>query len=101
MPGTILSSASEALNYALNPRSIAIIGASEHVNKVGGRPIAYLQRFGFAGRIYPINPNRESVQGLRSYSDLAGLPEAPDLAIVATPAPSVMSAVEACAARCV
>ena len=68
-------------------KSIAIIGASDQPNKVGGRPIAYLQRFGFAGRIYPINPNRESVQGLRTYRDLSALPEAPDLAIIATPAP--------------
>ena len=87
-----------SVTYALAPKSIAIIGASEQANKVGGRPIAYLQRFNFAGRIYPINPNRESVQGLRSYRDLSALPEAPDLAIIATPAQTVMSAVDACAA---
>src|SRR5712691_3074061 len=97
MPGTILSSPSETLNYALNPGSIAIIGASEHPNKVGGRPIAYLKRFGFAGRIYPINPNRESVQGLRTYRDLGALPEVPDLAIIATPGHTVMPSIEACA----
>ena len=66
---------------------------------MGGRPIAYLQRFGFAGRIYPINPNRDLVQGLRAYRDLSTLPEVPDLAIIATPAQSVLSAVDACAAR--
>jgi len=87
-----------SVTYALDPKSIAIIGASEQANKVGGRPLAYLQRFGFAGRIYPINPNRESVQGLRTYRDLSALPEAPDLAIIATPAQAVMSAVDACAA---
>jgi acyl-CoA synthetase (NDP forming) len=87
-----------SVTYALDPKSIAIIGASEQANKVGGRPIAYLQRFGFAGRIYPINPNRDSVQGLRTYRDLSELPEAPDLAIIATPAQTVMSAVDACAA---
>src|SRR5215467_13622267 len=87
-----------SVTFALDPKSIAIIGASEQANKVGGRPIAYLQRYGFAGRIYPINPNRESVQGLRTYRDLSALPEAPDLAIIATPAQTVMSAVDACAA---
>jgi acyl-CoA synthetase (NDP forming) len=96
--GTSVSSPQDAVAYALQPRSIAIIGASEHANKVGGRPIAYLQRFGFAGRIYPINPNRDSVQGLRAYRDVAALPEVPDLAIIATPASSVLSAVDACAA---
>ena len=89
----------DSIEFALAPRSIAIIGASEHTNKVGGRPIAYLQRFGFAGRVYPINPNRDSVQGLRAYRDLATLPEVPDLAIIATPAQSVLSTVAACAAR--
>jgi acetate---CoA ligase (ADP-forming) len=87
-----------SVTSALDPKSIAVIGASEQANKVGGRPIAYLQRFGFAGRIYPINPNRESVQGLRAYHDLSALPEAPDLAIIATPSQTVMSAVDACAA---
>src|SRR5262245_37653226 len=97
MPETVMSSASESVAFALNPQSIAIIGASEHANKVGGRPIAYLQRFGFSGRIYPINPKRDSVQGLRSYADLASLPEAPNLAIIATPSHTVMTAVDACA----
>lgn len=88
----------DTVSYALNPRSIAIIGASEHVNKVGGRPLAYLQRFGFSGRIYPINPNRTSVQGLPAYADISMVPEAPDLAIIATPAHTVMAAVDSCAA---
>lgn len=87
-----------SVSHALEPKSIAIIGASDQPNKVGGRPIAYLQRFGFGGRIYPINPNRESVQGLRTYRDLTALPESPDLAIIATPAQTAIAAVDACAA---
>ena len=96
-PDTPVSSASDAIACALDPRSIAIIGASEHPHKVGGRPIAYLRRFGYAGRIYPINPNRDVVQGLRTYRDLTALPEAPDLAIIATPGAAVMAAIDACA----
>ena len=72
----------DALRFALEPRSIALIGASENPNKIGGRPLLYLQRFGYRGRLYPINPNRAEVQGVRSYPDLASLSEAPDLAIV-------------------
>ncbi|MNR36767.1 hypothetical protein D3C85_1547320 [compost metagenome] len=52
-----------------DPSSVAIIGASDDPNKVGGRPIHYLRKFGYAGRILPINPKRESVQGLRCYAD--------------------------------
>lgn len=83
----------------LRPRSIAIVGASDSVHKVGGRPIAYLQRFGYRGRIYAINPHRPTVQGLATFSDVAALPEAPDLAVVATPPADVLPAVEACAKR--
>ena len=55
----------DALRVALAPRSIALIGASENPNKIGGRPLAYLSRFGFQGAIYPINPTRAEVQGVR------------------------------------
>jgi len=83
----------------LDPRSIAVIGASENPHKIGGRPIHYLGRFGFRGRIYPINPNRPEIQGHRSYPDLASLPEAPDLVIVAVPGAAAVQAVDDCAAR--
>jgi acyl-CoA synthetase (NDP forming) len=90
---------SSTLSAALNPSSVAIVGASDNPNKVGGRPLLYLSRFGFKGRVYPINPTKDRVQGFRSYADLASLPEAPDLAIIATPGESVSQAVDACAAR--
>ncbi|MDB5581389.1 MAG: CoA-binding domain protein, partial [Bradyrhizobium sp.] len=51
------------LRAALDPKSVAIIGASENPNKVGGRPVHYLQKFGFKGKIYPINPTRTVIQG--------------------------------------
>jgi acyl-CoA synthetase (NDP forming) len=86
-----------SLQYALNPGAIAVIGASEHPNKVGGRPLAYLARFGYRGRVYPINPNRASVQGLVAYPNLAALPEVPDLAVIATPTVATVRAVAECA----
>ena len=51
------------LKAALDPKSIAIIGASENPNKVGGRPVHYLTKFGFKDKIYPINPSRPEIQG--------------------------------------
>ncbi|HSF48942.1 MAG TPA: acetate--CoA ligase family protein [Burkholderiales bacterium] len=92
-------SASNAIAAALAPKSIAIIGASDNPNKVGGRPVDYLKRFGFQGPIYPINPARESVQGVRCYPDLASLPEAPDLAIVALAGEGVAGAIRACTVK--
>jgi acyl-CoA synthetase (NDP forming) len=83
----------------LSPSSIAIIGASTDPNKVGGRPLLYLSRFGYRGRVYPVNSNRDVVQGVRAFPDAASLPEAPDLAIVAVPSGQAHEAVTACAER--
>ena len=86
-----------ALRRALAPRSIAVIGASDNAHKIGGRPIAYLARFGFQGKVFPINPARPEVQGLRSYQGLKDLPEVPDVAIIALPGDLAVQAVAECA----
>jgi acyl-CoA synthetase (NDP forming) len=87
------------LKAALDPRSVAIIGASENPNKVGGRPVHYLDKFGFKGKIFPINPSRPEVQGHRCYKSLGDLPEAPDMVIVAVAGDNAIGAVEDCAAH--
>lgn len=86
-----------ALRRALAPRSIAVIGASDNPHKIGGRPISYLSRFGFEGQVFPINPARAEVQGLRSYKALGELPEVPDVAIIAVPGDLAVQAVDECA----
>ncbi|MGE3679726.1 MAG: acetate--CoA ligase family protein, partial [Burkholderiales bacterium] len=87
------------LKAALAPRSIAVVGASDNPEKIGGRPIKYMLRYGYRGRLYPVNPGRAEVQGLKAYPDVAALPEAPDLAIVAVPGAAAVDAVADCAAR--
>jgi acetate---CoA ligase (ADP-forming) len=87
------------LQAALDPRSVAIIGASENPNKVGGRPVHYLDKFGFKGKIFPINPSRSEVQGYKCYQGLADLPEAPEMVIVAVAGDKAIGAVEDCAAH--
>lgn len=87
---------SAGLDKALDPRSIAVIGASENPNKIGGRPLLYLSRFGYRGQVYPINPNRPEVQGLRAYKRLADAPEPPDLAIIAVPGEAALEALDEC-----
>lgn len=84
------------LEAALSPRSVAVIGASDNPHKVGGRPILYMQRYGFRGAIYPINPVRSSVQGLRAFAWLHDLPEVPELAIVAVGGDEAVRAVQDC-----
>ncbi|MGB3071587.1 MAG: acetate--CoA ligase family protein [Ottowia sp.] len=85
------------LQAALQPRSIAIIGASQNPDKIGGRPVDYLQRFGYRGKVYPVNPGRPEVQGLRAWPSVDALPEAPDLAIIAVPRAEATEAVQQCA----
>ncbi len=85
------------LGVALDPASIAIIGASENPDKIGGRPVNYLARFGFRGAVFPINPNRREIQGLPSFPALSALPHAPDVAIIAVPGAAAVAAVDECA----
>jgi len=87
------------LKAALDPRSVAIIGASDNPNKVGGRPVHYLEKFGFKGEIFPINPSRPEVQGYKCYKSLDDLPEAPEMVIVAVAGDNAIGAVEDCAAH--
>jgi acyl-CoA synthetase (NDP forming) len=88
-----------ALDAMVRPRSVAIIGASDDATRIGGRPIAYMQRQGFAGAILPVNPNRATVQGLPAFANVAALPAAPDVAIVAVPGEAAVQAVDDLGAR--
>lgn len=83
----------------LAPQSVAIIGASDDPLRIGGRPIAYMLAQGFTGRILPVNPNRTHIQGLPAFSCVADLPQAPDVAIVAVAAASVVEVIAQLAAR--
>lgn len=82
----------------LHPASVALYGASDDVDKMGGRPVQFLKRTGFAGRIYPINPRRDELQGLKAWPSLQSLPEVPDQVFVLTPTETVIPAVRECAA---
>lgn len=81
------------LEALLNARSVAVIGASADAGKISGRPIAYMLRRGYQGAIYPVNPARKEVQGLRCYPSIAAIGQAVDLAIVGTAAAHVEDAI--------
>jgi len=89
--------AAARLRTVLNPESVAVIGASENPNKIGGRPLAYLSRFGFKGKVYPINPKRSEAQGFTAYPNLAALPEKPQVAVIVVPGELAVQGVEECA----
>lgn len=77
--------------------SIAIIGATEREGAMGRLPVEYLQRFGYAGRMFPVNPKGGSVLGLPAYESVASINQPIDLALIMVPATAVHDAVAACA----
>lgn len=84
----------ERLKYALNPRSIAVVGASRYPTKVGNKVVAELMEWGYAGTIYPVNPRATEVLGLKSYPTLRDIKKEVDLVFVAVPAHLVRSILE-------
>ena len=87
------------LHRLLQPRSVAVIGASADPTKTTGRPIGYLQRHGFEGAIWPVNPRAAEIGGLPCFPDVASLPGAPDVAIVLVGPERAEAAVRDLAAR--
>lgn len=87
------------LDPLLQPRSIAMVGASNNAGRIGGMPLDLLRHFGYAGRVYPVNPKYEDVFGYRCYRDVESLPEAPDLVVLAIAAEEVTAMLERCHAR--
>lgn len=87
------------LDALVRPRSVAVIGASDEPARIGGRPIAYMTSQKFQGELWPVNPRRPTVQGLKSYDSVAALPGAPDVAIIAVPVELAIQAVEDLGAR--
>lgn len=80
----------------LNPTSVALVGASDNPASTAARPQAYLRRAGYSGRVYPINPKRETVLGAQAWPSLGALPEVPEHVFVLTPTESVLPIVEEC-----
>ena len=87
------------LDKLFAPRSIALIGASNREKSVGQVVARNLFHSGFAGPVMPVNPKAEAVEGVLAYPDVAGLPFAPDLAVICTPPDTVADLVGQLGAR--
>lgn len=88
-----------SINALLTPKSVAVIGASADRSRIGGRPIWWMLEAGYEGQIYPVNPNRDEIQGLKAYPSIDALPEAPNAAIIAVPAQHVADTLRQLGAR--
>jgi acetyltransferase len=86
------------LEKFFNPKSVAIVGASRQKGKVGYEILRSMLDAGFPGKIFPVNPQADSIEGLKCYHDLNAIGQAPDLVIIVVPAKAVASVMQQCAA---
>ncbi|AOZ02643.1 hypothetical protein BKK81_25895 [Cupriavidus sp. USMAHM13] len=81
----------------LNPRAVAIVGASDELQKWGGSMLALLRKFHYGGQIYPVNPKSQEVQGLPAFASVRAIAAPVDMALVAVPNERVLDAIRDCA----
>jgi acetyl coenzyme A synthetase (ADP forming)-like protein len=93
----VFAGAARSLRALLNPRSVALVGASRRPGTIGHSLLANLRKGGFKGPIFPVNPETEEIDGLRCYGSVAAIGQPIDLGVIAVPAAMVREAVEACA----
>jgi acetyltransferase len=85
------------LDAIFSPRSVAVIGATETAGSVGRTVLMNLIQTPFGGAVYPVNPKRNSILGIKAYPDIKSVPEPVDLAVIVTPAASVPGLIGQCA----
>jgi acetyltransferase len=88
-----------SLNSLFAPKSVAVVGASRRDGTLGKMFVDTLVGMNYKGRIYPINPKANEIDGLRCFPDIGSIPEIPDLAIVLLPKEMVFTAIEALAQK--
>ena len=84
------------LDAVFNPKTVAVIGATDEPGSVGRTLMWNLVSNPFGGTIYPVNPNRDNALGIKAYPSIEAVPAQVDLAIIATPAPTVPGIIEEC-----
>lgn len=89
----------QQIDRLLRPKSVAVVGASDRHGALGATLLNNLVQYEFAGDIYPVNPKREEIAGLKCYPSVNELPEGIDCAVLAIPRPFVLDTVRGLAAR--
>ena len=87
------------LSPIFSPQSVAVIGATETIGSVGRTILENLIKGGFAGVIYPVNPKRDTVLGIKAYTSILTVPATPDLAVIITPPATVPAIVKDCGVK--
>ncbi|MBN2316464.1 MAG: CoA-binding protein, partial [Sedimentisphaerales bacterium] len=86
-----------SLEHFFNPKSVAIVGASHTKGKVGYEILKNMIDASYPGKIFPINPKAQTIEGLKCFPDLKSIGQKPDLVIVIVPAKIVPSIMQQCA----
>ena len=84
------------LDKIFQPSQVVVVGASDQASSVGYTLVHNLLTTGFTGKVFAVNPKRDSVQGIPAYPRVAALPQTPDLAVIATPARTVPGIIREC-----
>jgi acetyltransferase len=87
------------LKTLFQPRAVALIGASTEQNKLSGRPLRFFREFGYAGKVYPVNPKYQEIAGMPCFANLSDIPGEVDLAVITLPAATVPQALEECGVK--
>ncbi len=85
--------------HFFKPRTVAIVGASPQRGSARNNLVRVLLKHGYTGTVYPVSPSHVEIEGLKAYPSVGALPEAPDVALVITPAPTVAGIVAECGAK--
>ena len=93
------STLKHALDTAFHPASIAVAGASEDPLSFGHQFFRHVMDYGYTGKIYPINPNKETILGVKAYPSLTGIPGNVDYVICCLPAALVLDMLAECPAK--
>lgn len=84
------------LTRLLYPSAVALIGASTNENSISGQPLKHMLAAQYEGELFPVNPNRPQVQGVKAYPDVRSIPRQCDVAVITVPAVHVPAALEQC-----
>ncbi|MCH7523273.1 MAG: CoA-binding protein, partial [Chloroflexi bacterium] len=98
-PKSAPSDIAALIEAIFHPRSIAVVGASANPNTPGYDYVSSLQKFGFPGDLYPVNPRAEEILGLPAFPSLRDVPGQVDYVISCIPATAVLELVDDCAAK--
>jgi acetyltransferase len=86
----------EKLDALFTLKTVAIVGASDKYDQISGRPLKFFLRYGYKGKIFPVNPKHETLCGIKCFARIEDIPENIDLVLIAVPNKNVLAVVTSC-----